>query len=122
MRFAIAVLASGVAQSFIYLRLADWVGISAALAVTYLAFAALGAGWFAARRNALAGAMSVAVGVAIYAGRTFFGPAGTGMQILDLVLGILGLVFAYWPFILIGALAGAVGGSLRRRMLGRTAA
>jgi len=49
---------------------------------------------------------------------TFFGPAGIGMMPLDLGLGILGLVFAYWPYIVIGALAGAVGGSLRRRVVG----
>ena len=118
MRFALAVLVAGVAQIFIYLRLADWVGLGAALAVTYIALAALGAGWFAARRSALAGALSVVLGVVLYALDTFFGPAGVGMSAIDLVLGVLRLVIAYWPYILIGALAGSVGGSFRRRLVG----
>jgi hypothetical protein len=116
-RFALAVLVSAAAQIVVFLHLAEWVGTSAFLAVMYLAFAAMGAGWFARKRSALAGALSIAVGVAIYAGFTFFGPAGTGMLPLDLVLGIMSLILAYVPFIAIGALAGAVGGSLRRRLV-----
>ena len=119
MRFALAVGASAAAQLFVYLRLADWVGIGAALAVTYIALAAVGAGWFAARRAALAGGLSVVCGVVLYALVTFFGPAGVGMSTVDLVLGVLRLVVAYWPYIAIGALAGAAGGSLRRRVVGR---
>ena len=118
MRFAVAVIVSAAAQLFVYLRLSDWIGIGAMLAVSYIAFAALGAGWFAGRRGALAGALSVAVGVALYAVVTFFGPAGVGMQAFDLVFGLLRLVVAYWPYIAIGALAGAVGGSLRSRVIG----
>jgi hypothetical protein len=116
-RFALAVLVSAAAQVFVFLHLGDWIGAGAILAVMYLAFAAMGAGWFAARRSALAGALSVAAGVAIYASFTFFGPAGIGMLPLDLVGGILSLILAYVPFIAIGALAGAVGGSLRRRLI-----
>jgi hypothetical protein len=118
MRFAFAVAVSAFAQLFIYLRLSDWVGAGALLAVSYIAFAAMGAGWFAARRAALAGALSVVAGVTLYALFTFFGPAGTGMLPLDLVFGILRLVIAYWPYIAIGALAGLVGGSLRTRLVG----
>ena len=118
MRFALAVLVAGVAQLFIYLRIADWVGIGAALAVSYIAIAAIGAGWFAARRAAFAGALSVVVGVVLYALYTFFGPAGVGMSTIDLITGVLRLVIAYWPYIAIGALAGAVGGSFRRRVVG----
>ena len=118
MRFAIAVVVSAVAQLFIYLRLSDWVGAGAMLAVMYIAFAALGAGWFAARRPALAGAVSVVLGVAVYACVTFFGPAGVGMSAVDLVFGILRLVIAYWPYIAIGAVGGLVGGSLRTRFVG----
>ena len=118
MRFAIAVVVSAAAQLFVLLRLSDWIGVGAMLAVSYIAFAAMGAGWFAARRGALAGALSVAVGVALYALVTFFGPAGVGMAALDLVFGVFRLVIAYWPYIAIGALAGAVGGSLRARVVG----
>jgi hypothetical protein len=118
-RFALAVLVSAAAQTFVFLRLADWVGAGAILAVMYLAFAALGAGWFAGRRSALAGGLSVAVGVALYASLTFFGPASLGMLPFDVVLGFLSLLLAYVPFIAIGALAGAVGGALRRRVIPR---
>ena len=117
MRFALAVVVSAAAQLFIYLRLPDWVGAGALLAVMYIAFAALGAGWFAGGRTALAGALSVVVGVTLYAVVTFFGPAGVGMATLDLVFGILRLVLAYWPYIAIGALAGAAGGALRTRLV-----
>jgi hypothetical protein len=120
-RFALAVVIAAAAQTYIYLRLADWIGPGALLAVSYIAFTALGAGWFAGRRGALAGALSVALAVAVYACITFFGPAGIGMLPLDLVLGIMGLVLAYWPYIAVGAFAGAVGGSLRRRFVGKTA-
>ena len=118
MRFALAVLVAGLAQVYMFLQLQDWVGVSAMFAAFYIAFTAIGAGWFAARRGALAGALSVVVGVVSYAVLTFIGPAGTGMLPLDLVLGILTLVLAYWPYIVIGALGGAVGGSLRSRIVG----
>ena len=118
MRLVLAILIAGLAQLFIYLRLADWIGTGAALAVAYIALAALGAGWFAARRSALAGGLSVVVGVTLYALFTFFGPAGVGMGTVDLVVGVLRLVVAYWPYILIGTAAGAVGGSFRRRFIG----
>ena len=118
MRFALAVLIAAAAQTYIYLQLANWIGPGALLAASYIAFTAVGAGWFARRRSALAGALSVALAVTAYACITFFGPAGIGMLPLDLVLGIMGLVIAYLPYVAIGALGGAVGGSLRRRFLG----
>ena len=99
-------------------RIADWVGIGAVLATTYLLFAAAGAGWFAGRRSALAGALSVVLGVTLYAAVTYFGPAGIGTPPIDLLLGIVRLVIAYWAFILIGAVGGALGGAIRRRVLG----
>jgi hypothetical protein len=117
-RFALAVLVAALAQIYIFLQLPNWIGFGAMLAVFYLAFTAMGAGWFAARRSALAGALSVVLGVVSYAVITFLGPAGTGMIALDLVRGVLSLVLAYWPYILVGAAGGAVGGSLRKRIVG----
>ena len=117
MRLAIGVLASGVAQSVIFLRLSDWVGVTAFIALAYIVLAAMGAGWFAMRRTAVAGALSVAVAVVIYACVTFFGPAGVGMPPTSLVLGTLQLLTAFLPYIAIGAAAGAGGGWLRRRIL-----
>ena len=121
MRFAIAVLVSGLTQLVMLVRIADWVGIGAYLAMTYIMFAAAGAGWFARRRAALAGALSVVLGVTLYACVTYFGPAGIGTPAIDLVLGILRLVIAYWTFIVSGAVAGALGGAIRRRVLGAAA-
>jgi len=121
LRFALAVIVSALTQVVMLVRVADWVGVGALLATTYLVFAAAGAGWFAARRSALAGALSVVLGVALYAAITYFGPAGIGTPPLDLVLGILRLVIAYWTFILTGAVAGAIGGAIRRRVLGARA-
>jgi hypothetical protein len=118
LRFTIAVVVSALTQLFVYLRIADWIGVGAILAMTYIVFAAAGAGWFARRRSALAGALSVILGVTLYALITFFGPAGIGTPAIDLVLGILRLVIAYWTFILTGAIAGALGGAIRRRVLG----
>jgi hypothetical protein len=118
-RFGIAVAVAAVAQLFVYVRLAGWVETGAILAVSYIALAALGAGWFAGRRPALAGALSVVLGVALYGAVTFFGPAAIGMGAVDLVLGELRLVVAYWPYALLGAAAGATGGWLHRRVTGR---
>ena len=118
MRFALAVIVAALAQIYIFLQLPNWIGAGAMLAVFYLAFTAMGAGWFAARRSALAGALSVVLGVVSYAVVTFLGPAGTGMMVVDLVLGILSLVLAYWPYILVGAVGGAVGGSLSKQIVG----
>jgi hypothetical protein len=115
MRFWIAVAAAALAQLFIYVRLAGWVQTGALLAVAYIAFSSLGAGWFAGRRAALAGALSVVFGVALYGVVTFFGPAAIGMGTVDLILGELRLIIAYWPYALLGAAAGATGGWLHRR-------
>jgi len=121
LRFALAVIVSALTQVFIFVRIADWVGVGAILATMYITFAAAGAGWFARHRSALAGALSVTLGVTLYACVTFFGPAGIGTPALELFLGILRLVIAYWTFILTGAVAGALGGAIRRRVLGANA-
>src|SRR5439155_11843370 len=89
LRFAIAVMVSALTQVAMFVRIADWVGVAAYLAMTYIVFAAAGAGWFARRRAALAGALSVVLGITLYACLTYFGPAGIGTPAVDLVLGIL---------------------------------
>ena len=117
MRFAVAVLVSAVAQVLIYLRIAGSIDERSLLTVAYLMLAAIGAGWFAARRSALAGALSVAVGAALYASVAYLGPAGIGMQPLDFVLNVLAVVASFWPYIGLGVVAGAVGGSLHTRLI-----
>ncbi|MDO8562488.1 MAG: hypothetical protein Q7S25_01450, partial [Candidatus Limnocylindria bacterium] len=65
-RFALAVAAAAAAQVVVFLRVGDWLGVSAALALTYLMAAAAGAGFFAGRRAPLAGFLSVVCGALAY--------------------------------------------------------
>jgi hypothetical protein len=119
MRFAVAVLGAGIAQIFPYLRLDQWVGAGGALALLYIAFAALGAGFFAGRRAALAGALSVLVGAFLYAVvAALTQPGGDPGAFTSFFLRI---PIAVFPFILIGALAGWLGGAARGRAMTRSA-
>ena len=115
MRFAVAVLGAGIVQVFPYLRLDQWVGVAAILALLYIEFAAFGAGFFAGRRPALAGALSVLVGAFLYvvaAGLTQ--PGGDAGAFASFFLRI---PIAVFPFILFGALAGSAGGAVRARAM-----
>ena len=115
-RFAGAVLVAGLVQLVVYLRVSTWSGTTALLATGYLLFAALGAGYFAARGSALAGALSVFVGAVAYGLFSYFVPlvvADAG-QLLDWELR---LVVSVIPYAIGGAAAGALGGWLRRRAL-----
>jgi hypothetical protein len=116
-RFAIAVLVAAAVQLVVYLQVGTWIGTTAILAVLYILFASLGAGWFAGRRSALAGALSALLGAALYGVVSFFGPAAIGMGALDLIGWELRLLLAVVPYVILGAIAGAVGGWLRRRAI-----
>ncbi len=118
MRFGLAVLVAAVAQLAVYLQVGTWIGTAALLATAYILFASLGAGWFAARRSALAGGLSALLVAAVYGVVSFFGPAATGMTVLDLIGWEARLLHAVAPYVAIGAAAGALGGALRRRTLG----
>jgi hypothetical protein len=112
-RFAVAVIGAGIVQIFPYLRLDQWVGVGAILALLYIEFAAFGAGFFAGRSAALAGALSVLVGAFLYvvvAG--FTQPGGDPGAFVSFFLRI---PIAVFPFILIGGLAGWAGGATRTR-------
>ncbi len=118
MRFALAVTVAALAQLVVYLRLDLWIGVFAVIAFAYLLFAALGAGYFAGRRSALAGLSSVLVGaltygVVAYATRTV--PAEVG----SLVEWEVRLTVAVLPYAIGGAATGAVGGWLRARTMAR---
>jgi hypothetical protein len=117
-RFWLAVLVASVAQLVVYLQVGTWIGTTAVFAILYIVFASLGAGWFAARRSALAGGLSATLGAALYGVVSFFGPAATGMTALDLVGWEARLLLAVIPYVVIGAAAGALGGWLRRRVIG----
>jgi hypothetical protein len=113
MRFAVAVLGAGIVQVFPYQRLDQWVGVGAALALLYIGFAAFGAGFFAGHRAALAGALSVLVGAFLYA--IVAGLSQPGGDPGAFASFFLRIPIAVFPFILLGALAGWLGGAVRRR-------
>jgi hypothetical protein len=119
-RFALAVIVAAVLQLVVYLQVGTWIGTAAVLAIVYILFASLGAGWFAARRSALAGALSALLGAVLYSVASFFGPAAIGMSPLDLIGWQLRLVLAVIPYVVLGALAGAAGGWMRTRAIPQT--
>jgi hypothetical protein len=116
MRFAVAVLGAGIVQIFPYLRLNQWIGAGAVLAIAYIQLAAFGAGFFAGRRAWLAGALSVLVGAFLYVVVAALVEPGTSLG--GFVSFFLRIPIAVFPFILLGALAGGLGGLLRVRALG----
>jgi hypothetical protein len=112
-RFAVAVLGAGIVQIFPYLRLDQWVGVGALLAMAYIVFAAFGAGFFAGHRAPLAGALSVLVGAFLYVVVAALIQPGTDLG--GLVSFFLRIPVAVFPFILLGAVAGWLGGAVRAR-------
>ena len=121
MRLALAVIVSALAQLLVYLRFGGANEGTPVLVLPYIVLATLGAGWFAARRSAVAGALAVAFAAALYAVATFLGPAGIGMAAADVAGNVLAIVLTFWPYIVIGAISGALGGALRARLLTRSA-
>ncbi len=98
----------------------NWYGVAAIGAIGYLLFSAFGAGWFAMRRSAFAGFLSVVVGALVYGVYSLWGlGAGLGASSADLLGGEARLLIAVLPYAVGGAFAGAAGGWLRRRALRR---
>jgi hypothetical protein len=114
-RFALAVVGAAVIQLFPYLRLDQWVGVGALLAIAYIEFAALGAGFFAGRRAWLAGALSVLLGALLYAVAAALTQPGSDAGTFTFFF--LRLPVAVLPFIVLGAVAGWLGGALRARAI-----
>lgn len=113
-------LAAGVADLAAFLAVPNWIGVAAFGAIGYLLFSAFGAGWFAMHRSALAGFLSVIVGALIYGAYSLWGQsAGVGAGAGDLLGWEARLLLAVLPFAVGGAFAGAAGGWLRRRAMGR---
>lgn len=115
MRFAVAVVGAGIVQIYPYLRLDQWVGAGGALALLYIGFAAFGAGFFAGRRTALAGALSVLVGAFLYA--IVAGLTEPGGDPGAFASFFLRLPIAVFPFVLLGAFTGWLGGAARARAM-----
>lgn len=112
MRFALAVLAAGVTQVFLYLI----PGVVVLTALLYVTLASLGAGFFAKRRGWLAGALSVVLGVAVYGVVTLVGPNAVGQTVVDVLQSETALIVAIAPYAVVGAAAGAAGEWLRARV------
>ena len=105
-----------------FTQTALWVGSGALLAMTYLLFASFGAGWFAARRSALAGGLAVLLGAeaaAVFQFITATPLALAGAGVLDLLGWAARLLVWALPYAIGGAFAGAAGGWLRGRALRR---
>ena len=119
MRFALAVAAAAVAQGYAFIQLTGpRAGPGVGLAVLLLA--ALGAGFFAARRGAVAGAVSVYAGVLVYAAVSYVvAPPleDAPRNVLDLIGWVLRLGFAIIPYAIGAALAGWAGAAARRRVV-----
>jgi hypothetical protein len=115
-RFTVAVIGAGIVQVFPYLRLDQWIGLGAALALMYIGFAAFGAGFFAGSRAALAGALSVLLGAFLYT--VVAGLTQPGADPGSFASFFLRIPIAVFPFILLGAFAGWIGGAARRRAVG----
>src|SRR2546427_10231010 len=113
MRFAVAVLGAGIAQVFPYLRLDQWIGAGGALALLYIGFAALGAGFFAGRGGAAAGALSVLVGAFLYA--VVAGLTHPGADPGAFASFFLRIPIAVFPFILLGPFARWLGAAAPSR-------
>ena len=117
MRFALAALVAGALDLAVLLKVDQWVGAGALLAIAYLLVASAGAGFFAARRGALAGALAVVVG-ALLSGLVQYWPRTSYANDLGALIGFeLQLVIALVPYEIGGAIAGYFGSIARTRVV-----
>jgi hypothetical protein len=114
------VIAAAVADLAAFIAVPNWIGVAAIGAIGYLLFSAFGAGWFAARRSALAGFLSVIVGALVYGVYSLWGLGNEGgAALVDLLGWESRLLIAVLPYAVGGAFAGAAGGWLRGRATAR---
>jgi hypothetical protein len=119
MRFALAVAAGALVQAYAFTILTGPRGIPF-VALLIMLLAALGAGFFAARRGVLAGIASLYAGALIYAGLSYVtGPPveDAPRNALDVIGWGLRLAFAILPYGIGTALAGWAGSAARGRLL-----
>jgi hypothetical protein len=115
MRFALAALAAAALDLVVLLRIDQWVGAGALLAIGYLLVASAGAGFFAATRGAFAGGLAIVLG-ALLSGLVQYWPRFSYAYDPGVLLGFeLQLLIAFVPYEIGGAVAGALGGALRDR-------
>lgn len=117
MRFALAVIAAAALDLAVFLRIDQWLGVAALLAIGYLLIASAGAGFFAGARPALAGGLAVLCG-ALLSGLVQYAPRATYANDIGVLLGFeLQLITAFVPYAIGGAIAGHVGGIARLRFV-----
>ena len=117
MRFAVAVLVAAVLDQVVLLRIDQWAGAGALLAIGYLLVASAGAGFFAERRSAGAGALAVIAG-SLLSGLIQYWPRASYAGDLGVLAGFeLQLLIALVPYELGGAIAGRLGGAARSRLV-----
>ncbi len=117
MRFALAVAAAAALDLVVLLRIGQWVGTGAFLAIGYLLIASAGAGFFAGSRAAQAGGGAVVLG-ALLSGLVQYWPRFAYANDLGVLIGFeLQLVFAIVPYVIGGAIAGHLGGLTRSRLV-----
>ena len=117
MRFALAVLAAAALDLVVLLRIDQWVGAGALLAIGYLLVASAGAGFFARTRTALAGALAMIAG-SLLSGIVQYWPRASYANDLGVLLGFeLQLLIAFVPYEIGGAIAGYLGGQVRSRFV-----
>jgi len=121
MRFAIAVVVAAAMDQVVFLRIADWFGIAALLALAYLSLASAGAGFFAGRRPALAGALAVFGGAALYGVVSYLTRSSYANDLGSLFQFELQVVLSVVPYALAGALFGLLGGRIRASVRGTPA-
>ena len=116
MRFAIAVVVAAALDQVVFLRIADWIGVAALLAFAYLSPASAGAGFFAGRRPALAGALAVFGGAALYGVVSYLTRSSYANDLGSLFQFELQLVLSVVPYAVAGALFGLLGGRIRVKL------
>jgi len=117
MRFALAVGTAAALDLAALLRIDQWIGAAALVAIGYLLFASAGAGFFAGTRSGLAGALAVIAGV-LLSGLVQYWPRLAYANDLGVLVGFeLQLLIAFVPYAIGGAIAGYLGGVARTRIL-----
>lgn len=120
MRFLIATGAAAILDQVVFLRIADWIGVAALLALSYISLASAGAGFFAGRRPALAGALAVFGGAALYGVVSYLTRSSYANDPGSLLQFELQLGLSVVPYAVAGALSGLLGGRLRASLRGPT--
>jgi hypothetical protein len=117
MRFALAVGVAAALDLAVLLRIDQWIGAGALLAIGYLLLSSAGAGFFAGSRSGLAGALAVIGGV-LLSGLVQYWPRTAYANDPGVLLGFeLQLLIAFVPYEIGGAIAGHLGGILRARIV-----